>query len=236
MSGLLNIGIDLGGHTISCSGIPRTTVFENNVNVINTNNGNYIRQYKSGSTSYLRVYYKGAVRATLYSYNGSTAAVSNPVLLPDDFGVINSVDESATSYQYLERDAHVNIYAFSEDLDKVVINNGSSFKPDVLYTGDSNGDISLSANLANYKYLRIFYRDDDNAHRSITMYDPVGKYVELTSLRLYTNFSYIKSRLVLVGNTKLSTAAGSFGNLQLYPSIRFNASNIIYITRVEAWN
>lgn len=235
-AGVLNVGIDLGGHTISCATLPNGTAFTANVNVVTTNNGNYIRQYKSGSTSYVRVYYNDNVLATLYSFNGSSTAHSNPVLLPDDFGVINTVDDSAVSYPYLQRDAHIKVYGFSEDLDKVVLNDGSILHPDILFDGDSNGNITLSKDLSAYSHVRICYRDDDRTYQSVTLYQPVGKSIELSSIRMYTSFAYIKVRLVNITATQITTAASSFGNLQVYPSIRYAAENRIYITRVEAWN
>lgn len=236
VAGLLNVGIDLGGHTISCATLPNGTEFSTNVNVVTTNNGNYIRQYKSGSTSYVRVYYNGNVLATLYSFNGSSTTHGSPVLLPDDFGVINAVDDSAVSYLYLQRDAHIKVYGFTEDLDKVVLNDGSSMSPDVLYSGDSNGNITLSGDLSNYSYARIYYRDNDGTHRSVTLYQPVGKSVELMSVRMSPTFAYIKVRMVGISATQITTTASSFGDLQVYPSTRYSAENRIYITRVEAWN
>lgn len=129
-----------------------------------------------------------------------------------------------------------NVYGFRDDLNKVDLNAGTALTPDVLFAGDSNGNITLSNDLSGYTHARIIYRDDDRTYQSVTLYQPVGKSIELSSIRMHTSFAYIKVRLVNISATQITTAASSFGNLQVYPSIRYAAENRIYITRVEAWN
>lgn len=114
--------------------------------------------------------------------------------------------------------------------------------PDVLYTGDSNGTIELSASAADYTHMKIYYRvfNDSNAYRSVKIYQPDGKNVNLFAGVAGNNNGYFwpAGRDIYINGTSISTRATN----RYYSASTVTASsrtvsktNSVYIVRVEAW-
>ncbi len=114
----------------------------------------------------------------------------------------------------------------------------NSLLPVVLYNNDagSNDTITLSDSAANYSYLEIFYRSNDNMYQSVKVYNPNGKNVSLFSTT--TNYANLR----IYGKTKEVTISDNKITLYLQNCSQFtinnastgyvNNDNHIYITRV----
>ena len=119
-----------------------------------------------------------------------------------------------------------------------------SISPDVLYSGNSNGNVTLSSSAANYSYLVIYFRDNDNAYGSVRIYSPNGKKASLAIMNGGNYAANAKARVVSISGTTISTAKSSSTNTNLYYEFDVNYEtslvtmvlvNQIYITRVEGY-
>lgn len=249
MSAILNIGIDLGGRTISASTLPSGTTFsaeyDNKTVVLRTNTGNYIAEYVSNVTgrSRLEIYYNESAYRYLYTYKDSMGADYNDVTLPEDFGVVTEINEDSVSYQYILRTDHEKVYAFTEDLDKVELN-GTALYPEVLYVGQRpSGGMApttyyLDSDASNYSHMRIYYCTNNDYYSSVDVYDPSGKTVYLMSGSSTSNNStaYLKAIAVTIGIDVINVNTNTEMNLKVSPSIAYTDAQQVFITRVEAWN
>lgn len=114
----LQIGIDLSGRTLSAS-IPAGTVVSANKYIARSINGNYIAERVTNGTSY-GVLSVGGSETVFYQSTGSSTPINmGAFTLPDTFGVLSEVDETATLYEYINREAHEKLYVFTEDMAKV---------------------------------------------------------------------------------------------------------------------
>lgn len=238
MSAMLNIGIDLGGKTISAN-IPSGVTFAERKTVIQTNNGNYIEEYAESGTSYVDVYYNDVSLGNLYKYD--TSASYENITLPDDFGVISEVNTYSVSYPYLSRTENGDVYAFTEDMNKVELM-GTAVFPDVLFTGSiPSGTFpnkyTLSKSAANYTHMRIYFATNNRLYNSVDLYQPNGKTAYLMSGN--TNHDpkfYIKYCEVTINGTSINVTANSSGTVRINPTPTHDAETKVCITRVEAWN
>ena len=119
---------------------------------------------------------------------------------------------------------------YNEIIDKIT--------PVALYnnTSGSNGTIALSDSSANYEYIEIFYRSNDNDYSSVKVYQPNGKNVSLFAARPNgsTTRVYQKYRVVNINGTSISTitnGAVQFTAIQSSGCVVV-AETDIYITRV----
>lgn len=238
MSAMLNIGIDLGGKTISAD-IPSGVTFVERKTVIQTNNGNYIEEYAESGISYVNVYYNDVSIGYLYTYD--TGASYNNITLPDDFGVINETDHSSVSYPYLSRTENGNVYGVTEDMNKVELM-GTAVFPHVLFSGGiPSGTFpnkyTLSKSAVNYSHMRIYFATNNRLYNSVDLYQPNGKTAYLMSGN--TNHDpkfYIKYCEVTINGTSINVTANSSGTVRINPTPTHDAENKVCITRVEAWN
>lgn len=238
MSAMLNIGIDLGGKTISAN-IPSGVTFAERKTVIQTNNGNYIEEYVTNGTSYVTVYYNDVSLGNLYKYD--TGASYENITLPDDFGVVSEIDHYSVSYPYLSRNENGNVYAFTEDSNKVELM-GTAVFPDVLFSGGiPSGTFpnkyTLSKSAANYSHMRIYFATNNRLYNSVDLYQPNGKTAYLMSGN--TNHDpkfYIKYCEVTINGTSINVTANSSGTVRINPTPTHDAETKVCITRVEAWN
>lgn len=238
MSAMLNIGIDLGGKTISAN-IPSGVTIAERKTVIQTNNGNYIEEYVTNGTSYVTVYYNDVSLGNLYKYD--TGASYENITLPNDFGVVSEIDTYSVSYPYLSRTENGNVYAFTEDSNKVELM-GTAVFPDVLFTGNiPSGTFpnkyTLSKSAANYSHMRIYFGTNNRLYNSVDLYQPNGKTAYLMSGN--TNHDpkfYIKYCEVTINGTSINVTANSSGTVRINPTPTHDAETKVCITRVEAWN
>lgn len=113
----LNIGTEMSGRAVTPT-IPDAAEFtETKIVVKGYGNAKIVETVIDGAVS---VYYQTATDSgTLYSRPVGESGTNTAVYLPDDFGVITEVDESAVSYVYLSRSDHDKTYAVTEDMAKV---------------------------------------------------------------------------------------------------------------------
>lgn len=82
-------------------------------------------------------------------------------------------------------------------------------KPKTLYdnASGSNGTITLSETAANFSYLEIFFRSNDNTYNSVKVAAPNGKQVGLNATHVGENGTtvYFKSRNIVISGTSIST-------------------------------
>ena len=250
MSAVLNVGIDLGGRTISARTLPSATVFPSSETVVVlTNNGNYIAQMATSTDSGLRIYYNGSLYELLYDYLYSDDLTGyKDILLPDDFGVVSEVNKSAVSYPYIRRSDNEKKYAVTEDMDRVELQ-GTALYPDVLYdyrspTGQSGPSIyTLSKNILTYSHARIYYRTNDSYYSSVDICNPAsGNKLYLISGSASRSSDemrvYLKAVAFVIASTGLSLTMEADTAIahRIYPSASYVSGQAVYITRVEAWN
>lgn len=111
----------------------------------------------------------------------------------------------------------------------------NSLIPVVLYNNSSgsNGTITLSETSANFSYIEIFYRNNDNQYNSIKVYQPNGKNVSLISMFVNNELNYVlKSARATISNNTISIVG--FGETYFQSGI-INWSNNTYITRVVGY-
>lgn len=113
------------------------------------------------------------------------------------------------------------------------------FTPVALYnnTSGTNGTVTLSSSAANFSYLEVFYKNNDGFFGQMRIYSPNGKKVDLTSHTAQgtSGSLFIKSRIVYISGTSISTADSSRCNevcLGLDGYQMINGNNYIYITKV----
>ncbi len=109
----------------------------------------------------------------------------------------------------------------------------SSVTPEVLYndaTG-TNGTVTLSNSSANYSYLEIFYRNNDNQYSSVKVYNPNGKYVSLLTTYMASSYFMLKGARIQISNDKINKLGYYEGNAYNQATLTSNANNT-YITRV----
>ena len=108
----------------------------------------------------------------------------------------------------------------------------------LLYSGDSNDSIILSDSAANYDYIEIFFRTNDNAYNSVKVYEPNNKIVSLAAWWVNNNVprAYTKIKLVSInGNVIDVVSSKQYGETAYDMSsdpVYITLSNNIYITRV----
>lgn len=127
----LSIGINLDNRTLSLN-IPDETTIEDLKYIAKVNSNNYIAEDTVNGVS--RGYYhflnenNEAETAIFYQYDGTTTLVNiDSFTLPDNFGTITKVDETATLFDYISRNSHEKVYVISEDYAK----NESMTKDDI---------------------------------------------------------------------------------------------------------
>lgn len=80
-------------------------------------------------------------------------------------------------------------------------------KPKVLYNNDegSNGTITLSESAANFKLLKILYRDDWAQSKSEDVYNPNGKVAQLMGCRIPKsgNSAFMRYKTVTINGTRI---------------------------------
>lgn len=100
----------------------------------------------------------------------------------------------------------------------------------------SNGTITLEDSAANYDYLEIFYRTNDNVYNSIKVYSPNGKRVNLMAhwINLNTSRLYLKTKIISISGKSITNV--NYSEIVLGPEETwFNEDNYIYITQVVGY-
>ena len=104
-------------------------------------------------------------------------------------------------------------------------------------TTGSNSAITLSESVANFTYLEIFYRNNDNYYNSTKIYQPNGKIAYLDADYPYTSgegYSYAKKTSVQISGTSITPI--NYVELTIMPTgANIQNKNNIYITRVVGY-
>lgn len=112
-------------------------------------------------------------------------------------------------------------------------------KPTNLYNNSSGatGTITLSQTAANFNYIEIFYRNNDNRHSSTRIYRPnTGtQNIWLSAGFIYNDIKsvYMKTKEIVINGTSLTVTRG----VDLMGSFDYDniANDVIYITRVDGY-
>lgn len=103
----------------------------------------------------------------------------------------------------------------------------------ILFSGDSNAAITLSETSKNFKCIEIIYKDNDGTYSSVKIYEPNGKYVDLTTLARWGNTFYVKQKRIIISDTKIENGNTTEIQFTATPKIIIKSdANNIYITKV----
>lgn len=103
----------------------------------------------------------------------------------------------------------------------------------VLFTGSTNGAITLEKSVEKFKYIEIFYSDNDETCSSVTVHDPNNKNVDLSTLARWGSTFYIKQKRILISDNEITNGNTTEVNFTTTPKIGINTSaNNIYITKI----
>ena len=111
-------------------------------------------------------------------------------------------------------------------------------EPTSLYdnSNGSNGSITLSETSANFKFLEIYFKNDDGLRHSSKIYSPNGTMVQLETIDGRTNSSEVctKVRTIKISGTSITTNTALYLNYGEHTSLnnKYLPNNKIYITKV----
>ncbi len=123
MNHTIIVGTDLNGRKITCS-IPDTTEITEQKIIAKVTDDKYIAENKmtvEGQTGECSVgYYHYNDTINIFYLRNSSGIVTNLTnfTLPDDFGTVTEIDDTAVLYNYLTRDCHEKVYVICEDFCK----------------------------------------------------------------------------------------------------------------------
>ena len=110
--------------------------------------------------------------------------------------------------------------------------------PVTLYnnTSGTTGQVDLSETSANFTYIEIFYKTNDADYGSIKVYSPNGKkvaiFVNHPTGTTQNTTNYMKSRIVNISGTTITTAYYSEISINHNTSPTISQTNNIFIVRV----
>lgn len=103
----------------------------------------------------------------------------------------------------------------------------------VLFTGSTNGAITLEKSVEEFKYIEIFYSDNDETCSSVKVFEPNNKYVDLTTLARWGSTFYIKQKRILISGKKIKNGNTTEAQFTDAPKITINTTaNNINITKI----
>ena len=109
----------------------------------------------------------------------------------------------------------------------------------VLYDNSTgtNGTVTLSDSAANYEYVDIFYRDNDDTYSSVRVNNPNGKNADISTIERWGTTLYIKQKRITISGNKITNGNATEANFTTAPKIGINTSaNNIYITKVIGYH
>lgn len=106
-------------------------------------------------------------------------------------------------------------------------------------TSGTQSNITLSSSSANYSYIEIYYRNDDNKYAYTKVYSPNGKSISLSISSYWAGQIYVRTAEISINGTSLTW----LDERQAWAVIHWNASvemhgneNLIYITSVVGYS
>lgn len=103
----------------------------------------------------------------------------------------------------------------------------------ILFTGSANGAITLKRSSEEFKYIEIFYADNDETYSSVKVFEPNNKYVDLTTLARWGSTFYIKQKRILISGDKITNGNTTEVQFTATPKNTINTTaNNINITKI----
>lgn len=103
----------------------------------------------------------------------------------------------------------------------------------VLFTGSTNGAITLEKSVEEFKYIEIFYSDNDETCSSVKVHDPNNKNVDLSTLARWGSTFYIKQKRITISGKKIVNGNTTEVQFTAAPKITINTTaNNINVTKI----
>ena len=103
----------------------------------------------------------------------------------------------------------------------------------VLFTGSTNGAITLEKSVEKFKYIEIFYSDNDETCSSVKVHDPNNKNVDLSTLARWGSTFYIKQKRIAISGNKIANGNTTEVQFKATPKITIDTTaNNIAITKI----
>ena len=99
----------------------------------------------------------------------------------------------------------------------------------------SVNNITLSDNVSNYKYIDIFYKNNDNLYSSVKVYSPNDKKVCLTCNNPTSDFIYWKNKVVSVKDNTINNYSYNQDWASNNSNVGHQNANFIGIVRVVGY-
>lgn len=113
---------------------------------------------------------------------------------------------------------------------------GQIYRCKTLYDNSSGttGTVTLSDSAANYSYLEIFIKNNDNFYQSVKVADPNNKNVSLTVNTQVGEVVYLKNKTILISGKSISNVSNYYSQVQINASLQlgYSKSNLLYIVKV----
>lgn len=141
-------------------------------------------------------------------------------------------DEEIISIDYLESRVNQALLFISNIMEKI--------EATILYNNSSGstGTITLSNSAANYSYIEVFYKTNDNLYGSHKVNNPNGKNIIITSSMPKNDSGncYLKSTQYSISGTKITPQKYSEVGLYKGGSLKVDGSkNRISIVKILGW-
>ena len=103
----------------------------------------------------------------------------------------------------------------------------------VLFKGDTSDAISIEKSFKDFKSVEIFFKDNDGTFSSVKVYEPNGKYVDLTTLARWGKTFYIKQKRILLSDKDITIGNTTEAQFTEAPKTTINTTaNNINITLI----
>lgn len=103
----------------------------------------------------------------------------------------------------------------------------------VLFKGDTSDAISIEKSFKDFKSVEIFFKDNDGTFSSVKVFDPNGKYVDLTTLARWGKTFYIKQKRILLSDKNITIGNTTEAQFTEAPKTTINTTaNNINITLI----
>lgn len=101
--------------------------------------------------------------------------------------------------------------------------------------GSNESTITLTENAGNYKYLEIYYMDNDFTHSSTKVYQPNRKCVDLSIHEIWEGKIYIKQKRVYIDGNTIQSSTWANTIFEMPTNIVIEGTDCIYITRIVGY-
>ena len=125
-----------------------------------------------------------------------------------------------------------------EDSFKQINNNIIGLKGTVLFNGNTTGNVTLIDDSANYNYIEIFYKQNQNYYSSVKVENPNGKSVSIVILipSNYDNGFWIQGKVMLISGNTIKTISGRQCETRVTPSgVLYGDGNNVSIIKVVGY-